>query len=823
MNTTNLVDRQKELEQESVMLGMTRYRAERLPWQTDGRTQKAEADLTPGKMLLKTHVEPLAEAIGAFIEAADSGKAGRKHTTLPYLAHIDATQAAYLALRFAMNGASAGRPLSSVARAIGDAVQEHLEMLNMAAHHAGLYRKLTSQLASSTSSEHRLGVIRNVRRKYGLNTLSWSVKERVLLGMKLLELAIDTTGLFEIRQMNRGRNDRPQMLMFTAEAREWLEAAHGRCELLSPIHLPMVAPPRPWKTPFSGGYLTSVLRPRLVHTRNRDYLDELGGVDLSEAMAAVNAIQATPWKINRAVLDVLLEEKIRGGNCAGLPPEGDLPLPPRPVGIPEDAKTDTLTTSQREDLTVWKAKAAKVYAENASNEQERIILGQKLYVAQRFAEEEAIYFPHYLDFRGRVYPLAAYLNPQSDDVGRGLLMFAEGKPLGEDGAFWLAVHIAGLFGIDKVSMDERVAWTLDHEEEILDSAMDPHDGARWWTTADKPWQALAACFDWLGYKLNGDAHVSHLPIAMDGTCSGLQHYSALLLDEVGGAAVNLVPSDKPSDIYSMVAERAQVVSDGFLGSTNDHMARVWRGKVNRKVAKQPTMTLCYSATKFGMKGQIENALGKLDEGGKYLPGEDNYKAALYMSEIIWDSLGDVVVSARRAMKWLKDVSDVAVQADIPIRWTSPIGLPVLQDYRDSAVTVVVAFVGGRRHELNIREDGNKLSRRRQASGIAPNFVHSLDAAHLLSTVNLGVLNGLGSFAVIHDSFAVHAADTSKLNAVLRESFVQQYSEPVLQRFRDEIVSQLEAAKPELAAKIPPLPRLGNLDLDAVRNSEFFFA
>jgi DNA-directed RNA polymerase len=90
-------------------------------------------------------------------------------------------------------------------------------------------------------------------------------------------------------------------------------------------------------------------------------------------------------------------------------------------------------------------------------------------------------------------------------------------------------------------------------------------------------------------------------------------------------------------------------------------------------------------------------------------------------------------------------------------------------------------------------------------------------------VNLGLANGLTHFAMIHDSFGCHAADTSMLNAVLREAFVAQYSEPVLERFRDDIVAQLEAAKPELVEKIPRLPAPGNLDLAAVKDSEFFFA
>jgi len=818
-------ERQREIEQDALALGVTRYRSDRpLPWQT-GNHDRGETDLAPGKTLLKRYVEPVAEALAEFLDATAAGKAVHKSVSAQYLVHIDPLQAAYLALRFGINGASAGKTFTNVALNIGDAIQEHLEMLKMAKDHPGLHRKLTRQLARSTSAEHRLGVLRHVREKYALERMAWSKQERLHIGTKMIEMLLAATPLFETVKHSQGANRTTQFLQFTPDTVEWLEKTHGRCELLSPIHLPMIVPPRKWRTPFSGGYLTDALRPKLVRTRNRNYLDELGGVDLTAVMSAVNAVQETPWRISRKVLEVLDEELTMGGGVAGLPRQHPLPLPPRPASVPEGLPADKLTASQKEDLTAWKAAAAKVHAENAANEQERIVLAQKLYVAYRFQDEESIYFPHYLDFRGRVYPMTAYLNPQGDDVCRGMLEFADGKPLGEDGAFWLAVHIAGLWGVDKVSFEERYNWVKEHEEKILAAALEPHADDAFWRTAEKPWQALAACIDWLGYSLNGDTHVSHLPIAMDGSCSGLQHYSALLRDPVGGCAVNLVPQEIPADVYSMVAERAQDLSNGFLKDTNlGHMARAWEGKFVRKIAKQPTMTLCYSATKFGMKQQIESALRKLDEEGPFLPEDvDRYKAAIYAADIIWEALGDTVVAASGAMEWLKRVSDVAVEANMPIRWTSPIGLPVMQDYREQRGKQIAVFLGGRRLQLMVNEDTDTRSKRRQSSGIAPNFVHSLDAAHLLATVNLATLNGIRHFAMIHDSFGCHAADTTLMNAVLRESFVDQYEEPVLERFRNDIVEQLSMTHPELAEKIPPLPPTGTLELAAVKDSEFFFA
>lgn len=828
MNKQDLIEYQLEIEHESVTLGQTRYRGERkLPWQKDEPGKKDEADLAPGKALLKRALEPTAAAITEFLDDVfKEGKAGRKHVAGPYLLHVDPLQAAYLTARVVINGAAERKTIQAVAIELGTVLQDHLDLLKMAGENRGLYRKVMDQLARSTSAKHRVGVIRHVLERYKLESLSWSKKDKLLVGSKLIELFIAAAGFVVMERESEGANNSPIRLQFNEETVAWLEAAHGKCELLSPIYLPMVVPPRPWKTPYRGGYLSDAFTIRLVNTRNRAYLDELGGVDLSRVLTAVNAIQATPWRIHKGVLDVLRAEMECGGASAGLPRRDDAPLPPRPAGVPKDVPVKDLTAMQKESLSEWKAEASKVHQSNAAAKRERVLLSQKLYIADRFADAPAIYFPHYLDFRGRVYPLGSYVNPQSDDVGRALLEFGEGKALGEDGAFWLAVHIAGLFGIDKVGFDDRVAWVFENEERILAAALEPHADNAFWREADKPFQALAACFEWAGYKMTGDEYVSHLPIAMDGSCSGLQHFSALLRDEVGGAAVNLVPGPKPSDIYMMVAKRAQELSDGCLGSTNPEMQTAWAGAVCRKVAKQPTMTLCYSATKFGMQGQIENALRKLDEesGTSHLAGGvDRHKAAVYMAEVVWHALGDVVVAARRAMDWLKEVSQVAAGAGMPVRWTSPIGLPVLQEYREHQGKVVEAFFGGVRVQLMLNIETDKISKRRQASGIAPNFVHALDASHLLSTVNACVDAGLSHFAMIHDSYAVHACDTSLLNAILRSTFVQQYSVDILTTFREEIAEQLGRVKPELVEKLPPLPTTGKLDLAAVERSEFFFA
>ena len=154
-------------------------------------------------------------------------------------------------------------------------------------------------------------------------------------------------------------------------------------------------------------------------------------------------------------------------------------------------------------------------------------------------------------------------------------------------------YIANLFGQDKLSLKERFDWVFENEATILDAAANPLDGDRFWTTADEPWQALAACHDWLGYYTFGPDYESRTPVALDGANSGLQHFSALLRDPIGARAVNLIPGERPQDIYAEVAVKAQ----GSADAAEDPSGKLWaNGRLTRRIAKRPCMTFVYSAT-----------------------------------------------------------------------------------------------------------------------------------------------------------------------------------------------------------------------------------
>ncbi|WP_161554080.1 DNA-directed RNA polymerase [Novosphingobium meiothermophilum] len=832
VETRDLIRRQLDLEAEAHSLGATRYRQNRpLPWRTgeDLNGPDEEANLPPGQALLKQTVKPTADLLREKLEAANSGAAGRRHSAIKWLEVASPEEVAYLAGRVALNASVSRSTFQTTSRQLGEAIIDHVEMVVFSKENKPGYRGLVkAQQAKGRVSAKRQRAIRELLEKEGARE-KISTKEKIHLGSFALDCLIEATGFFAVDLTAVNARDKVYMIRPTEAVEHWLEQQHARCELLDPMLMPMVVRPRRWRTPFTGGYLGKVTGKRLVKAPGKDYQDRLRDTDLSLVYEAVNHIQETPWQINRDILRTIREVWDSGGSIAGLPARDDTPLPPRIEGM----ETDT------EALRTWKREAAQIHEANANLRARRLGLQQRLWLAERFVDEEAFWFPHNMDFRGRIYPIPATgLHPQSDDIGKALLRFAEGKPLGESGAYWLAVHIANLFGVDKVSFAERHQWTWDHVADIVDSALFPLDGRRFWATADSPWMALAACIEFAGFLNEGPGFVSHLPIPLDGSNSGLQHFSALLRDPVGGAAVNLVPAEVPQDVYRTVSARAQEVVDGEPTITikrrtkdgeeyEETITNPWLGgKVTRKIAKRPTMTFVYSATRFGMQDMILQTLREIDAENAargeppHLGGADNYQAALYLSHVLFRAVSEIVSAASDAMDWLRKVAKVASDANVALEWTTPDGLLVRQAYRVTYGERVKVHWQGRPIKVTLAVESSALDGRGQANGIAPNYVHSMDAAHLRAVGRGAKAAGIGSLAVIHDSFGTHAADTDRLVTILRETFVQQYEKDHLAELYAEVCRQLP---PEWAAEVPLPPEKGTLDLTQVKSSRYLFA
>ena len=458
----------------------------------------------------------------------------------------------------------------------------------------------------------------------------------------------------------------------------------------------------------------------------------------------------------------------------------------------------------------------------------------RLSIANHF-RNDIVYFPHNIDFRGRVYPVTPYFNHMGADLARSLLVFAEGKKLGPRGLYWLKLHAINMTGtMKRESVEERIRLADEIIDDILDSAERPFEGKRWWLQSEDPWQTLATCIEIKNALDSGDPEnfVSRLPIHQDGSCNGLQHYAALGRDVLGAGAVNLLPSEKPQDIYSEVAEiverrRREDAADGV------DVAGTLEGFVRRKVIKQTVMTTVYGVTAYGAKLQIAKQLKDIED----FPSASVDEAAKYLAAKTFESLNELFQSSQEIQAWLTDCAVfLSKEMQECAQWETPLGFVVRQPYVKNPVSVW-ASTADQDNRSWIRaftpltvKLGLKPNTVKNANGFPPNFVHSLDSSHMMMT-GLELWNRGVTFASVHDCYWTHACSVDVMNEVCREQFVKLHSFPIVDKLAEGFQERLTEAGSSLSVVdrhkaevlFKTLPKKGKLDLNQVKKSIYFFS
>lgn len=583
-----------------------------------------------------------------------------------------------------------------------------------------------------------------------------------------------------------------------------------------PKFLPMLVEPRPW-TSFSSGAFLGYSR-RAV--RITDDLESIryaatasGNGDMKQVYACLDILGKTPWRINRGLLKVMLQAWQTGEAFGKIPPEHpEFVLPPQP----DMAKG--MSFRQK-----WLRDIKKIENKKAGVKSVRCFYNFQFEIARAYANE-TLYFPHSVDFRGRAYPMVPLFNHMAADPCRSLLVFAKGKELGESGLRWMKIHLANLYGFNKASFEDRCKFTDDHISDILDSATNALGGKRWWLQATDPWQCLGACMELKKALDEPDPRrfVSNLPIHQDGTCNGLQHYAALGGDVAGAKQVNLEPSSRPSDVYTGVAEMVQAEIAKRAAHGNE-LAQLLDGKVTRKVVKQTVMTNVYGVTFIGAKQQV---LKQLQDLLPDFPDTDSlnlHVAAMFVTKLTFHALKSLFQGAQKIQGWFTDCAKTISQAVSPqqikrwqaqadgivensskyvirgvlrtrpwteadlfktsVIWTTPLKMPIVQPYRAPPSQRVVT----RMQILTLTKpssSSDRVDKVQQRRAFPPNFIHSLDATHMMLTCLKCDEVGL-SFAAVHDSFWTHPCDVDTMNRIIRDAFIRMHSEDILGRLRAE--------------------------------------
>ena len=407
--------------------------------------------------------------------------------------------------------------------------------------------------------------------------------------------------------------------------------------------------------------------------------------------------------------------------------------------------------------------------------------------------------------------------------------------------------------VDKFTIDDRVRWFNDNRDWIAEAGRDK----KFYPDCEKPISFLACCIEWHGI-LDLGVSVSHLPIPIDGSNNGWQHLGAISKDPRTGELVGLVAQEIQRDFYVSTAKQLLEINDPILNSMP--MKHIRKG-----ISKRGSMTRAYSAgagkigenmwfdvrseefdQRYGITqkdckrwsnelvkainvvcpGPLETmeylqklASFHIGEYKKYRNGEpagqEYYALRKELNEFF-----SVPVAERDAerieflLAELKEFYSVRERGngERRIRWKTPSGFPVIyESFRWDDFKCRGSINGKQiKHVLKVKTDIPDV--RGYMCGISPNYVHSMDAAHMALVVHEWEGKAFGA---VHDSFSTHACDVEDLLYLTKKKFVEMYD---VDNFFDKIRQDITGGTDDVQQ-----PELGTLDVSGVYDSDYFFA
>lgn len=800
----DLLSKQLEVENECTNAGVLRGIQQMQVAFEQGRA----VDTGVGKRIL---LQAFEDALPLVQEAVNKRTAGVGAKYRALMRRIPADILTVLALRSVL--AACAKPdtvlLQDMLRELGRAVETEALVDRLLDLNEYYVDKIETQVQVENSR-----AVSHIQRKYrtgaidlGLQIEPWTSDERIGVA-RILLTAVYELGLFCWENCSERTNGKPMlMLVPSAALNEHLQAAVDAAHAIIRFP-PMLVPPRDWTDYYTGGYLTDqlavhapLMSVRGMRKKLRNWvISNLSDGHAMAAKSAANKAQSVPYRINKEVLQIARQAMGNPRGILGLPAHGAKPKPEFPFG--EDWSKETATPAEIQRFDDWKSDMKGWYTAEKQRTGRKIGIHRRLQEMHEYRDSAALYFPAFFDWRGRMY-FRSSINPQGHDTTKGILEFAEGKRLGARGLFWLYVQVANCCGYDKKDPALRVQWVKDNWGFILDFINDP-------LNVEPPEPSTSFTLLAAGLALqealelkNPEDYICHVPCAQDATCSGLQHFSAMLRDETGARFTNLIDSgkDEKEDIYREVST---IAMPKIKEMDEDIVVQeFWENfSISRSMAKRPVMTYVYGST---LQSTMQYVAADMEaEGIERLPEYSLMRLAVPAAKALRYGVEQTVPAAAAGMKYLQTI---VRKTDEPIRWISPVGIPVLNWSEVHEVKSLKIRSMGIVNTL-LRKRTGEYDKQTAANGISPNFVHSLDSAHLCMTINAFD----GRIIPIHDSFATHMSDTDAMHTALRQTFYDMYQADIL-----GLLNEFVEIPEDLVQ-----PKRGKLKLESVLTSRFMF-
>ena len=857
-----------ELQRETKMRldGVTRYNARSEKQKTLSKSNTHHSFITDA-------LPKVAEGITSYIEEQSNGRAGRPYGWATTLKNLCPQELAYIGLNSFMDTVGQRGTLTTCTSKIAKRIELQVWSEELKTYDKSLYTRVEKIAVREYQTDRkRVEAVRSMVAKHSIGADKPFTPTTIDVAIKsfaepVVNAVLEFSNVFEIYCEFKA-NKTKKMVGLTPEAAKEITTSDELAALNDPMFSPMVCAPIPWDGLYTGGYISQKLSTQVPLVRGscyeqrqhvkRDFqkAGETGG--LPAYVEALNALQAVPLKINNAVLDLVQHCWENKESFKKFPLKHQIDLPQSP-------SQDEWATMDVSQQTIVRSERINIIKKNREIVGRAVMMEQDLQTSSELSEYDEYFLVWNMDFRGRFYPVSNFSYHRDDHI-KAMTLLKNGSRVTSENCEWLAIHVANCGDFNKISkqtLDDRVLWVEFNEQLIRDVAEDPIANLGTIKDADKPFQFYAACVEWVGYLNDPENYITCLPPSLDGSCSGCQHYSALSLNNSDGALVNLVPSELPADVYQTVADRVleKMKTIALASHVEPHLkpikdkegkvimtakqvrerrmkgALMWLDHgITRATVKRNTMTYPYSSNEYGFSDQIkEDLMNPLADkelmtkkAHPFGNTDQQFHATKLFAELSYKSVQEVIASAAHGMKFLQSLSVALAKEDKPTHWRSPINFPVVQKYTKWRTKKVRLFLYDREAKVKVRaqmsvqrEDKAKIDTAKSKSGVAANFVHSLDSAHLASTILTLVDNRITDFMVIHDSFAVGVENTWELFDTVRATFIDQYQGVCLY---DDFLKTAEAdlADPE-ETDLQPIPEKGTLNLLSVMESDYCFS
>jgi len=689
------------------------------------------------------------------------GKTGRSFKEIQqYLADLEPLAAAAIACKLTFDKVfsykEGSNQIVNVCDSIGHAVENECQMRHYESTAPGLLNVLKKNYWHKSIGTHqKIVVIQTLMNRYNIEQWDkWGRSNRVKLGAWLLDCIMDASGWFYKDMQQEGRR-RVNYVVPTPEFIAIKDKVMQDSELFAPLAWPMLIEPNDWGDK-PGGYLLNEIMQGHEMVRRGDRTCIQGETPIK----FLNQIQKVGYRLNSFTVNVAEQLCERGISVGKFIPIIEIPLPPKPVDIADN----------KDARKGYRRAAAEVMNTNANAFRRSCRTRMTMEAVRRFKGKE-FYIPWSFDYRGRAYPIPAFLTPQDTDFGKSLIRFADEFAMSSDAAEWLSFQCATTYGLEKATMAERLQWTNDNLFTIERVALDPIDNIGDWEAAEEPWQFLAACDEYYHCVIKKDKLCTGLCVATDATCSGLQILAGLARDKKTAQLVNVLPSERPQDAYKVVAEVSK-------WNIPDRLREIW----DRKCVKRTVMTIPYNAKPFSNRTYIRDALLEKDI-------EIDKDELTQTVQAVRDAMHNVVPGPMSVMKWIEDeVAKAITRGDTQLTWVTPSGFVVRQRIMKKEVEILKLQLLGKCKLSVATDDTDEVDRARHKAATAPNLIHSLDA----SLLHLSATRFNAPIALIHDSVLCRATDMSTLSSLVRETYMDLFAkQDYLTDFAQQIGAESE--------------------------------